>query len=273
VPPIVKTIDSFNEYWADAIALVNKMAVPALQDGYRMTAMDNDVLLVSYGDLLANFGALYAATQETMKSQAHSLVAKGQLANIQQSYMAVGQQSPSGIYAPAQQQCMFNNCNKRNGGGQGSSQGFLQQPTMTLCSTGGSQQQALRPPTPYRHWKNWNYCHTHSGDVDNTHTSTTCGKPGPMHNPNASRANIMGRLVARMHKTILPLACGHTTPPNHRPQQQQLPQQCPPIAYYPPGGTAWQQPTPPMQVGRMPPASGIYRQQTTMAMRLISPSK
>jgi hypothetical protein len=86
-----------------------------------------------------------------------------------------------------------------------------------------------------------------------------------MHNPNASRANIMGGLVAGMQKTILPLACGRT-PSNHHPQQQQLLQQCPHISYYPPGGTAWQQPTPLAQFGGMPPASGSYCQQTTMAM-------
>jgi hypothetical protein len=33
VPPIVETIDSFKEYWADAIALVNQTAVLASQHG------------------------------------------------------------------------------------------------------------------------------------------------------------------------------------------------------------------------------------------------
>jgi hypothetical protein len=42
VPPIVKMIDSFKEYWAEVIALVNQTAVPALQHGYGMTAMDDD---------------------------------------------------------------------------------------------------------------------------------------------------------------------------------------------------------------------------------------
>jgi hypothetical protein len=46
-----------------------------------------------------------------------------------------------------------------------------------------------------------------------------------MHNPNATRANIMGGSVAGMHKTILPLASG-PTPPNRCTQQQQRPQQC-----------------------------------------------
>jgi hypothetical protein len=54
VPPIVETIESFKEYWANAIALVNQTAVLALQYGYGMTAMDNDTLDAVYDDLLAN---------------------------------------------------------------------------------------------------------------------------------------------------------------------------------------------------------------------------
>jgi hypothetical protein len=92
-----------------------------------------------------------------------------------------------------------------------------------------------------------------------------CVKPRPMHNPNVSRTNIMGGSVAGMQKTILPSACNRT-PPNCCPLLQQCPQQRPPIAYNPPGGMAWQQPTPPVHYGRMPPASGTYGQQTTMAM-------
>jgi hypothetical protein len=55
-----------------------------------------------------------------------------------------------------------------------------------------------------------------------------------MHNPNATRTNIMGGSVTGMHTTILPSTSG-CTPPNHCTQQQQHPQQCPPNAYYPPG--------------------------------------
>jgi hypothetical protein len=75
VPLIIETINSFRESWANATALVNQTAVLALQHSYRMTAMDDDALVVAYNDLLANFGAAFAATQETMKSQADSLVA------------------------------------------------------------------------------------------------------------------------------------------------------------------------------------------------------
>ncbi len=231
VPPIVKMINFFKEYWADTIALINQMAVPALQHGYGMTPMDNNGLVALYGDSLSNFAAAYAATQETMKNQDDSLVAmQTQLANIQRFCMTVGQQPPSSIYTPAQQQCMFNNHNNHNNGGQNSGCGVPQQPTMSFGDQGGGQQQALCPPTPYKHWEHWCNCHTHGGDVDDTHTSATCGKPGPTHNPNASSGNIMGGSVTGMHKTILPLACGQTLP-NRCLQQQQLPQQCPPIAY------------------------------------------
>jgi hypothetical protein len=57
-----------------------------------MTAVDDNVSLAWYGNSLVNFGAAYAAMQETMKSQANSLVAmQGQHANIQQICMTIGQ--------------------------------------------------------------------------------------------------------------------------------------------------------------------------------------
>jgi hypothetical protein len=100
-PAIVKTIDSFKEYWANVIALVNQTAVLASQHGYGMAAMDDDVSLVSYSKSLANFGAAYTATQESIKTQATSLASmQDQLTNIQQFCMNVGQQPPPNIYAP-----------------------------------------------------------------------------------------------------------------------------------------------------------------------------
>jgi len=50
-------INFFKEYWADAIALVNQTAVPALQHGYGMAAMEDNASITSYSKLLANFGA------------------------------------------------------------------------------------------------------------------------------------------------------------------------------------------------------------------------
>jgi hypothetical protein len=133
--------------------------------------------------------------------------------------MNVGQQPPSSGYVPAQQQCMFINHNKHNGGGQGNGRYFPQQPTMNYGGTGGQQ----HSPNPYKWQDNWNCCHSHDNDVDNNHISVTCGKPDPMHNPNTGRTNIMGRSVTGMHKTILPSISGRT-PPDCHPQQQQHPQ-------------------------------------------------
>jgi hypothetical protein len=71
-----------------------------------MTIMDGDTSNASYGEALANFGAAYDATQESMKSQATTLAAmQGQLGNIQKFCMAVNQQPPPNIiYTPPQQQ-------------------------------------------------------------------------------------------------------------------------------------------------------------------------
>ena len=79
--------------------------------------------ITSYSESLANFGAAYAATQESMKAQATTMAAmQDQLTNIQQFCMAVGQQPPRNIYAPAQQQHTFNRCRDRcNGGGHNNS--------------------------------------------------------------------------------------------------------------------------------------------------------
>ena len=180
-PPIVKTIDSFTEVWSGAIALVNQTVTPALQHGYDMAAVNNNASIASYTKTMTNFGATYAATQDTMKSQAASLaVMQGQLENIQQFCMAVGQQPPSTIYqppnnnyAPVQQQGMTYNRGGRGGcrggGGQG---GGNQQPTWYGFGGAGVQQQ--HAPTPFKQYNNWNYCFSHGGNVNNAHTSKTC---------------------------------------------------------------------------------------------------
>ena len=129
----------------------------------------------SYGKSLANFGAAYAAKQESIKSQATTMATmQGQLTNIQQFCMAVGQQPPRNIYTPPQQQRTFNNRrDRRNGGGHsyggtGGGNGggsFPQQPAWFGGSIAGAQQ-STRPPTPYKRWENWNYCSAHVGDIE-----------------------------------------------------------------------------------------------------------
>ena len=153
----LRVIDSFKEYWSVAIALVNQTAAPALQHGYGMAAVDNDASIASYTKKMMNFGAAYAATQDTMKSQAASLAAmQGQLANTQQFCMAVGQQPPSTIYQPpsnnyalAQQQHTTYNRGGRGGGrGGGGHGGGNQQPAWYGFGGAGAQQQ--RVPTPFK---------------------------------------------------------------------------------------------------------------------------
>jgi hypothetical protein len=167
--PIVETIDSFKEYLSRMIALINQMAAPASQHGYGMAAVNDNESIALYNETLTNFSATYAATQETIKSQATSLAAmQGQLANIQQFCMAVGQQPPSNIYAPTQHQGTSNKRGiRRNGKGQGGGE-----------SGGGNQQPTWCTPTPYKQWENWNYCHMHGGDIEDCHMSATCGNPG-----------------------------------------------------------------------------------------------
>jgi hypothetical protein len=118
--PITKTVKLFKNYWSEAITLINQMASPAVQHNYGMMAMDNNATGASYGKSIANFGAAYAATQETMKGQATSLaLIQDQLVNLQQFCMAIGQQPPNNIYAPAQQQHPFNSGRSRHNRGEG----------------------------------------------------------------------------------------------------------------------------------------------------------
>jgi hypothetical protein len=87
-------------------------------------------------------------------------------------------------------------------------------------------------PTPYKCLKNWNYCHTHSGKVDNRHTSRMCAKTDSAHDPHTTRTNMMNRSAPGLHKTILPLASGRAP--------------LFPCQYCPPIPVSWQQPLPPI---------------------------
>ena len=211
--------------------------------------MDDYASIASYNKSLTNFGTRYAFMQESMKTQATTTATmQGQLTNIQQFCMAVGQQPPHPTSMPLLSSSTCSTiavtCDRRNGGGHnnggaggGNGVGSFPQQPAWFGSNGASTQQPTCPPTPYKHWENWNYCRTHGGDIDDTHTSALCGNQGPTHNPNGTCANMMGGSNAGMHKTILPLACGCTPPPlPRRPQQQQRPQQCPPSGWLRQGG-------------------------------------
>ncbi len=229
-PAIVKMFDTFKTFWAAKITLVNQTAIPTSLHGYGMAAINNDdASVISYGESIANLGAAYAATQESVKTQGSTItLLQRQVNAMQQYYTALQQQPPPTIYAQPYQQCAPNNHHgllHHNGSGRGGYQhSGYQQPA------GAPTMQAS---TPFKRFKNGHYCHTHGGDVDDSHTSTTCGKPGPMHNWQATCANMMNGLTVGMHKTILPSASGQAPPVTRAP-----PIQCPPTPQ------VWQ-PTPP----------------------------
>jgi hypothetical protein len=86
--------------------------------------------------------------------------------------------------------------------------------------------------TPYKCFENWNYCHTHGGNVDNRHTSRMCTKLGSAHNLNPTRTNMMNGWSVGLHRTISPLASNRVP---HVPRQQHAP-----------APASWQQPPPPI---------------------------
>jgi hypothetical protein len=130
----------------------------------------------------------------------------------------------------------------RNGSGGSGSRGYQQPASPQPGATG---QHPNYTPTLYTQFEKWNYCHTHSGDINNGHTSRMCAKPDPMHNPHTTRANMMNGSAMGLHKTILPLASGRAP---HVQRQQG-----------PPAPATWQQPPPPINFTTsmpqmMPPA-------------------
>jgi hypothetical protein len=71
-----------------------------------MATVNNDISIMSYGKLIANFGAAYAATHKSVKSHSSTIVLmQGQLQAMQQFCMALQQQQPHPTtYALQQQQ-------------------------------------------------------------------------------------------------------------------------------------------------------------------------
>ncbi len=144
------------------------MAIPASLHNYGMAAVNNNNTVALYGESIANFGAAYATTQESVTAQSTTIVVlQTQLQVMQQYCMGLQQQPPPTIYAPQQQAGGGHgyDCRTQSTGGRGG--GGYQAPTMT-------GQQSTTPPTSFKRFENWNYCHTHGGDIAITHTSQTC---------------------------------------------------------------------------------------------------
>ena len=218
-PKVIETFDSFKKFWADKIALVNQTAIPASLHGYGMAAVnDDDATINSYSESIANFGVAYAATQESVRTQGMTIAAlQSQLGAMQQYCMAVQQQQqqqpPNTVYAHNQ------NPNNRRGGRRNNNNPNSGGGNNGYQAPGGDRRPAM-PATPYKRFENWNYCHTHGGDVDDNHTSQTCSRPGPAHNWQASRQNVMAGSSAGMHKTILPSVSGRPLPATRAAAQQ-----------------------------------------------------
>ncbi len=179
-PRIVKTFDTFKTFWAAKITLVNQTGVAASMHGYGMAAVNNIDSVVLYCELIANFGAAYTATHESVK--AHSLTIasmQGQLQAMQQFCMVLQQQQPPPpTYAPQQQQHGRRGLLSRNtpdGAGRGYPDTAYQQLMTAECH--------LQPSMSFKRFYNRNYCSTHGRDIHNTQTSGTRHHPGPSHNP------------------------------------------------------------------------------------------
>ncbi len=94
--------------------------------------------------------------------------------------------APLGIYTLQQQQRSHRSALRQP------STGSRGSPAPTSYQQPGGVPGGQRPvqlPTPFKKFKNWNYCHTHGRDVNNNHTGMLCCNPGPAHNPNAMRKN------------------------------------------------------------------------------------
>jgi hypothetical protein len=96
-PRIVKTVDMFKMFWATKITLVNQTTIPASMHGYGMAAVNNNASVVLYSESIANFGAAYAAMQESVqelvKLQGTTItLLQGQMQAMQQYCVVLGQQ-------------------------------------------------------------------------------------------------------------------------------------------------------------------------------------
>jgi hypothetical protein len=227
-PRIIETLNTFKKFLADKITLVNQTAIPASSHRYGMAAVNNDDTVALYSESIANFGAAYAATQELLKTQGTTIaLMQTQLQAMHQYCMGLQQQPPHTIYTPQQQARGgrgYGRCTQVTGG---RGDGGYQAPTM-------AGQQSTTPPTPFKRFENWNYCHMHGGDIAITHTSQTCSWPGQNHNPTATRTITQGGSPAGLHKMILPLVAGRAPPPQQQqraPTQAMWPQPPPPATY------------------------------------------
>jgi hypothetical protein len=95
-PAITKMFVTLKAFWVAKITLVNQTAIPASLHSYGMAAVKNNNLsVVLHGEPITNFGAAYAATQESVKTEGLTIATlQGQVNAMQQYCMAIQQQTP-----------------------------------------------------------------------------------------------------------------------------------------------------------------------------------
>jgi hypothetical protein len=234
---------AFRAFWETAVNIAAFTATPASQHGYGMAAAKDEALTTSLTDAVNNFGVAYAATQESLQSNNATISAmQGQL---QMLCNMIGNRPPPGMVQFNQPPGQGRRTRGQRGGGRGGgtppnggggrsyggrgyggppNQGGASFPnsgsayndgggTYTSGGAGyGAPPGLAQPPLPIKRFENWNYCHTHGGNVDNNHTSATCACPGKQHQCAATRTNTMNGNMREMHKTVLPSTVGRHPP-------------------------------------------------------------
>ena len=223
---------AFRIFWETAVNIAAFTATPASQHGYGMAAAEDDASTASLTDAVSNFGVAYAATQESLRSTNATISAmQGQL---QMLCNVIGNQPPPGMLQFHQPPGQSRRSRGRRGGGRGGGtpQGYggggynggnppphgggATFPTGAYNNNGntggGGGGYSATPPSPVKRFENWNYCHTHGGDIDDNHTSATCARPGEQHQRAATRTNTMNGNMRGMHKSVLPSTVGRRPP-------------------------------------------------------------
>jgi len=258
-PPNQRTWNNFVTFWREKLRLRKRLkkGTAAAQMGYGMSATgynDDEESTKAFEESVANFGAAHAANSTTISNLSDTKDAVGTMATqigqlsqqVQMLALSVQQPRPPTVMyqqpiMPQQQQQYpqqqgqkkgkkWNNNNNNNNNQ--FVNGYNQAATQLGTQTFGRQQTT---PNPIKRFENWNYCHTHGGDVPDYHQSCNCPKPGPNHRPDANRQNwqMLGGNPKAMHKTMLPSQAGRTPATTkyqrqldaQRQQQQQPPAQ------------------------------------------------
>ena len=159
--------------------------------------------------------------QEMMAAQMSAM--QQQLAMQQGATAAAMQQSAAAMAANQRASTPTASNRTNNHSGNWQQQAWTNMQQAPYCPPAGNTMpnSSGKAPTPYRWYENQNYCHTHGHHIENDHTSQTCKRPGPNHNPNTTKFNSMGGSNAGAHKTTMPSQCGRT--PNTKTQSESDP--------------------------------------------------